>query len=185
MTAVYILLALAAGVAGYVILTFNRLVKGRNLVQEGWSGIDVQLKRRANLVPNLVETVKGYAGHERATLERVAALRGQSLKAEGLAEKGQVEGMLGAAIGRLLAIAEAYPELKANENFRHLQQELAEIEEQIQFARRYYNGAVRDQNVLIESFPSNLVAGSLGFRPAAFFEIAEAAEREVPQVSFS
>ena len=184
MTVVYVLLALLAAAALYVIAIYNRLVKNRNRVQEGWSGIDVQLKRRANLIPNLVETVKGYASHERELFEEVAKLRTQSLGAGSVAEQGQTEGLLGAAIGRLFAVAEAYPELKADANFQQLQGHLSELEDQIQMARRYYNGTVRELNTLIESFPSNLVANGFAFTQAEYFEVEDAKELALPQVSF-
>jgi len=183
MTLLYLLIALIGAAGLYVAVAYNGLVKRRNLVQEGWSGIDVQLKRRANLIPNLVETVKGYAGHERQLLEDVTAMRSRSLAPHDVAEQGSVEGLLGAALGRLFAVAEAYPELKADANFRKLHQHISEIEDQIQLSRRYYNGAVRDLNVMVESFPSNLVAQSFQFRQADYFEIEEGRDRAVPKVS--
>lgn len=185
MVVVIIILALLLGVAGWLVALYNGLVTKRNLVREGWSGIDVQLKRRANLIPNLVETVKGYASHEKEALNRVTELRAQSLKAQAPAEKGRVEGMLSGALGNLFAVAENYPDLKASQNFVELQASLAEVEDQIQFARRYYNGAARDLNIAVESFPSNLVAGAFGFKQAEFFELADAGDRAVPEVKFS
>jgi LemA protein len=185
MVVLIIILALLLGLAGWLVGIYNGLVRKRNLVQEGWSGIDVQLKRRADLIPNLVETVKGYASHERAALDRVTELRAESMKAQAPAEKGRVEGMLSGALGNLLAVAENYPDLKASQNFIELQGSLAEVEEQIQFARRYYNGAVRDLNIAVESFPSNLVANAFGFKQAEFFELADPGDRAVPQVNFS
>jgi len=181
-----VVLVVAAVVAGWVVATYNGLVKRRNMAEEGWSGIDVQLKRRADLIPNLVEAVKGYATHERALLENVTALRNQAraAPAEDVAARGQIEGMLSGALGRLLAIVENYPELKANQNFLELQQSLQAVEHDIQLSRRYYNGAVRDLNVMIESFPSNLVAGWFRFAKKAFFEVGSEAEREAPKVSF-
>ena len=163
---------------------FNRLVRRRNLVEEGWSGIDVQLKRRADLIPNLIEAVKGYMGHERGVLEKVTQLRVESLKATSPAEKGRIEGALGDALANVFAVAENYPDLKASQNFSDLQKTLADIEEQIQLARRYYNGAVREQNIVIESFPSDIVAGLFRFQRAEFFQVENAAERQVPQVRF-
>lgn len=153
-------------------------------MEEGWSGIDVQLKRRANVIPNLVETVKGYMGQERGVLERVTELRSQSMAARTPGERGPLEGTLGRALVSLFAVAEDYPDLKSNQNFLKLQEQLAQIEEQIQIARRYYNGTVRNLNILIGSFPSNLVAGAFRFIEAEFFEIEEAADRAVPEVSF-
>ena len=184
MLALYIILGLIVVLLIGVVAIYNNLVKNKNLVQEGWSGIDVQLKRRADLIPNLLETVKGYMGHERGVLEKVTELRSQSLKATGVAEKAQAEGALGAALGNLFAVAENYPDLKASQNFMELQKSLADIEDQIQLSRRYYNGAARNLNILIQSFPSNLIANNFGFTPVEYFEITEAADRAVPKVSF-
>jgi LemA protein len=181
-----VLAAIAAALAAWGVSIYNGLVKRRNLAEEGWSGIDVQLKRRADLVPNLVETVKGYATHERELLENVTELRNQARAAPAgdVAARSQIEGMLSGALGRLLAIVENYPELKANQNFLALQESLQGVEHDIQMARRYYNGATRDLNVMVESFPSNLVAGWFGFGKKPFFEIEDAAAREAPKVSF-
>ena len=183
-----IILLLLLGGAGLMVLMlivlYNRLVRLRNMVREGWSGIDVQLKRRANLIPNLVETVKGYMGHERDLFEKVTELRSQSMQTGDLAEKQQVENALTGGLARLFAVAEGYPELKANQNFQDLQHQLSEIEDQIQLARRYYNGTVRNLNIAIESFPGNLVAGWFAFQPAEFFEIEESGDRAVPKVGF-
>jgi LemA protein len=167
-----------------VVLIYNNLVRRRNLVQEGWSGIDVQLKRRVNLIPNLVETVRGYARHEKSLLKEVVELRAASIDASTVAEQGHVEGLLGAALGRLFAVAEAYPDLKASSNFQNLQRDLSVIEDDIQKARRYYNGTVRNLNILVESFPSNLIANTFRFLPAEYFEIEEETDRRVPKVSF-
>ncbi|MFO7715494.1 LemA family protein, partial [Desulfosarcina sp.] len=163
---------------------YNRLVRLRNMVREGWSGIEVQLKRRTNLIPNLVETVRGYMRHEGDLLEKVTQLRSRSLKTGDISQKQQVESALTGGLARLFAVAEGYPELKANQNFQDLQGQLADIEDQIQLARRYYNGTVRNLNTAIESFPGNLVAGWFAFQPADFFEIEEPADRAVPTVSF-
>lgn len=184
MTAFFVLLALVAGVLLWAILLYNGLVRMRNMVEEAWSGIDVQLKRRTDLIPNLVSTVKGYAAHEKGTLEEVIRLRGLAQNAHGVGETAQAQGLLGAALGKLFALAENYPDLKANANFTQLQATLGEIEEQIQLARRYYNGAVRNLNIAVESFPSNLIAGRFGFEKAEFFELENIAERAVPSVSF-
>ncbi len=182
-----VLVILVAALAAYVIFIYNALVRARQMVQEAWSGIDVQLKRRADLIPNLIETVKGYAGHERKTLEEVTELRtrAQNLPRDDVAGRAQVEGMLSQALGRLLAVAEAYPDLKANQNFMQLQTTLETLESEIQMSRRYYNGAARDLNIKVESFPSNLVANSFNFTKAEYFEIEDAADRAVPKVSFS
>ncbi|MDP3182178.1 MAG: LemA family protein [Desulfobaccales bacterium] len=185
MTILYILLALAAISLLGLVAIYNRLVRNKNLVQEGWSGIDVQLKRRADLIPNLIETVKGYMGHERGVLEKLTELRAKSLQATQVGEKGRVEGALGAALGNLFAVAENYPDLKASQNFIELQKSLADLEDQIQMARRYYNGAVRNLNILIGSFPSNLVAGAFNFTPAEYFELEDTGERAVPKVAFT
>jgi len=170
----------------YAILLYNALVKKRQMVEEGWSGIDVQLKRRTNLIPNLVETVKGYAGHEKSTLDAVTELRAKAngMDSDDVAGRAKAEGALGLALGRLFAVAEAYPDLKASQNFSDLHNSLDEIENAIQMARRYYNGAVRNLNVAVESFPSNLVASQFKFEKADYFEIEDAAERAVPEVSF-
>jgi LemA protein len=162
----YIILGLIVLIALYAVFVYNGLVRARQMAEEAWSGIDVQLKRRADLIPNLIETVKGYATHEKTTLEEVVKLRNQAqtVPAGDVAGRAQAEGLLGAALGRVMALAEAYPDLKANENFRELQTSLETMESEIQMARRYYNGAARDLNVKVESFPSNLVAGQFGFQ---------------------
>jgi LemA protein len=179
-----ILLAIVVAAALWAVSIYNSLVRRRNVVAEAWSGIDAQLKRRADLIPNLVETVKGYAGHERETFEDLARLRSQGQAQTDVAQRAQTETAITAAIGRVMAVAEAYPQLRASENFQSLQKDLADIEDQIQLARRYYNGAVRDFNVMIEQFPSNLVATWGSFKPAPFFQIDDAADRAVPKVSF-
>jgi LemA protein len=180
----YILLGLVVLVLLFGVSIYNRLVKNRNLVQEAWSGIDVQLKRRSDLIPNLVEAVKGYMGHEKGVLDQVTALRTQSRQAGSVGAKAQAEGLLGAALGNLLAVAENYPDLKASQNFLELQRSLADIEEQLQLARRYYNGAARDFNILIGSFPSNLIAQQFHFQPVEYFEIDVPGDRDLPRVSF-
>lgn len=185
MNTLWAVLGIVAALALWLVAIYNRLVRLRNMVEEGWSGIDVQLKRRANLIPNLIEAVKGYMGHERETLEQVTRMRTEAERAEGAGARAAAETRLGAALGGLFAVAEGYPDLKASANFIELQQSLGEIEDQIQLARRYYNGAARNMNIAVESFPSNLVAGRFGFRQAEFFEIEDAAERAVPKVSFA
>lgn len=166
----------------WFVVIYNRFVRLRNLMREAWSGIDVQLKRRHDLIPNIVETVKGYTGHERTVFEEVAALRGGSLESENLRQRGDAENALTHSIKSLFAVAEAYPELKASEQFLTLQRTLTEVEEQIQFARRYYNGAVRNFNIPVQSFPGNLIAGIFHYRPEDYFEIELATQREAPQV---
>lgn len=181
----WIILILVAATAVFAVIVFNRLVQTRQMANEAWSGIDVQLTRRAELVPNLVEVVKGYAAHERNLLEEVTKLRGQAsaLPREDVAQRAQAEGALSAALGRLIALAESYPDLKASRNFLDLQQQLSVLENELQMARRYYNGAVRNQNVLVQSFPSNLIAGAFGFGERQYFELSSEAERTVPQVA--
>ena len=164
----------------WAVWTYNRLVRKRNQVNEAWAGIDVQLQRRYELVPNLVATVKGYVKHESGVLERVTRLRAQPEMETG--ERASQESGLSRSIGRLFAVAEDYPDLKASEGFRQLHSSLVEIEEQLQYARRYYNGSVRDNNNLVEGFPSMLVARLFGFHQAVFFEIELASQRQAPEI---
>jgi LemA protein len=183
----WIAYGILAAVLIYAVIVFNRLVRQRNVVREAWSGIDVQLKRRTDLVPALVETVKGYATHERTLLEEVTAKRAMSLDAQAqgnVAQNAQATQQLGSAVGRLIAVAEAYPQLKANENFLKLQEQLSEIEEHLQYARRYYNGAVRNLNISIQSFPELLIAKPLGFSERPFFELDDRAQANNPNISF-
>jgi LemA protein len=181
----WIILVVVVVAVVYAIVVFNGLVRTRQMANEAWSGIDVQLKRRSDLVPNLVEAVKGYAAHERNVLEQVTELRGQArgLPSDDVARRAQAEGALSVALGKLIALAENYPDLKASSNFLELQQQLSALEDEIQMARRYYNGTVRNLNVLVQSFPSNLIAGLFGFGQRDYFEIADAADRAVPQVA--
>jgi LemA protein len=180
-----VVLAVLAVVAFAVIGIYNGLVRLNVQAANAWSDIDVQLKRRHDLIPNVVETVKGYASHERNTLEAVINARNKavSVQTAGPAERGQAEGALTSALRGLFALSEAYPQLRAAENFGQLQQTLAEIEEAVQNARRYYNAVVRDLNTRVQQFPSNLVAGMFGFRNREFFEVPDA-ERETPKVKF-
>lgn len=164
---------------------YNKLIRCGNLVDEGWSGIDVQLKKRHDLIPNLVEIVKGYAGHEKETLEEVVRLRGESSSKNDIADKEKVENTISGDLKKIFALVEAYPDLKADKNFRSLQQSLVEIEDALQYSRRYYNGAVREYNILIQSFPSNLIASSFSFQPRKFFELEFATERNTPDVKFN
>ncbi len=182
----WIILGIVVVAVVYVIAIYNRLVSTRQMSEEAWSGIDVQLKRRADLIPNLIETVKGYASHERGVFDDVTRLRtqAQSVPAGDVEARAKAEGALSLGIGRLLAVAEAYPDLKASANFLELQKELGNTENEIQMARRYYNGAVRNLNTMIQSFPSNLVAGQFKFEQRKFFEIEEPGDRAVPKVSF-
>lgn len=169
--------------AVWVVLTYNRLVGLRNRVQEAWAGIDVQLQRRADLVPNLVATVEGYRIHERELLEEVTRARARLSRAEGPAEAGAADDALEQALGSLFAVAENYPELRASENFLALQRELSALEEEISFARRYYNAVVQRLNTAIERFPAVLVAGPLGFVRAEYFK-ASPEDRETPRAGF-
>jgi LemA protein len=167
--------------------TYNGLVGLRNQVKNSWAQIDVQLKRRYDLIPNLVETVKGYMKHERETLEAVTNARNlaQQGAAAGAGERGKLEGGLTAALSRLLAVAENYPDLKANQNFLALQEELTSTENKISFSRQYYNDSVLRFNNKTQMFPSNIIAGMFGFKAGEFFEVTEAEQREAPKVSFS
>ncbi len=184
MRLVYTLIILLAALVLYAVALFNSLVRLRNQKDNAWSQVDVQLKRRHDLIPNLVETVKGYAAHERELFESVTRLRGEAGRASGLADIATAEGQLARALGRIMAVAEAYPALKADANFRALQEELTSTENKIAFARQFYNDSVMHLNTRIQSFPANLVAGALGFAAAAFFELDEVSARAVPKASF-
>jgi LemA protein len=168
----------------WFIFAYNGLVALRNAAKEAWAQIDVQLKRRHDLIPNLVETVKGYAAHEKGTLEAVIQARSAAVSAHGPAEAAQAEQALSGALGRMMLLAEQYPTLKANENFLALQEELASTENKIGFARQYYNDSVMQYNTKIQSIPTNLIAGAFNFKEEAFFELENKAEREAPQVKF-
>jgi LemA protein len=180
----WIVAAVVVAIALYAVVVFNRLVRQRNVVREGWSGIDVQLGRRTDLIPNLIETVKGYAAHERALFEEVTRQRAASIAAADVGTQAAAERDLQGSLRRLIALAEAYPDLKANQNFLELQHQLAEIEDHLQMARRYYNGAVRNFNIGIQSFPDVIVARLFGFQEAAFFELEDRAQGAAPQVTF-
>jgi len=168
----------------FFVISYNSLVSLKVQCDNAWSDIDVQLKRRYDLIPNLVETVKGYASHEKGTLEGVVAARNRAMSTQGPAAKAEAEGALSAALRQVFALAEAYPQLRAVESFTQLQGTLNQIEDSIQSARRYYNAVVRDLNTKIVQFPSNIVAGMFNFKPREFFELSAPAEREVPKVSF-
>jgi len=183
MSVLAIIVILIVSIGLWVMLTYNRLVTLRNRAKEAWADIDVQLKRRYDLIPNLVETVKGYASHEKEIFEKVAEARAKAMGATGMKEKAEAENQLSQTLKSLFAVVEAYPELKANQNFLQLQKELVDTEDKIQYARRFYNANVRDLNTLIESFPANLIAKNFGFEKMELFEIAEA-EREAPKVKF-
>jgi LemA protein len=167
-----------------VIAIYNGLVRLRNQVKNAWAQIDVQLKRRHDLIPNLLETVKGYMGHERQTLENITKARNLAAQASGVANQAQAEANLNRALGQFFLVVENYPDLKANQNFLALQEELASTENKIGFARQFYNDQTMQFNNKIQMFPSNVVAGVFSFKEAEFFEVEEAAEREAPKVSF-
>lgn len=181
---IWIVLIVIAVIVIFVISIYNGLVQLKVQCDNAWSDIDVQLKRRYDLVPNIVETVKGYAAHEKGTLEGVVAARNRAMSTEGPAAKAEAEGVLSSALRQVFALAEAYPQLRAVESFTQLQQTLSQIEDSIQNARRYYNAVVRDFNTKIAQFPSNILAGMFNFKAREFFEISAPAEREVPKVSF-
>jgi len=182
-TALWIILIGAIVIVLWLIVVFNGLIRLKNRTQEAFSDIDVQLKRRHDLIPNLIETVKGYAKHERELFEKVTQARSAAINAQGAVEKGKAENMLSQALKSIFAVAENYPDLKASQNFLQLQDELSDTENKIQAARRFYNGNARDFNIKIEVFPNNLVAGTLGFKKFEFFQ-AEAGEKENIQVKF-
>ena len=185
-----VLLIICAGIVVLLVIAgivlYNRLVRLKTTVQSSWSDIDVQMKKRYDLVPNLVETVKGYAGHERALFENVTKARSMAMRASSPGDKAKAENVFGETLKSLFAVAESYPELKANVNFQQLQTQLKELEDNIESARRYYNAVVRDYNILTQSFPSNIVASQFRFGREEFFELEEpAAERKPVKVSFS
>lgn len=184
MIALIVLVVIIVVVGLIVAGMYNGLVQLRVRGDNSWSDIDVQLKRRHDLIPNLVETVKGYASHEKGTFENVAKFRSAAMAATTPEERGAAEGQLTMALRGLLAVAESYPELKASEQFKSLQGTLAQLEDDIQNSRRYYNAVVRDLNTKILSFPTNIIAGMFGFQQRQFFEITDAAERNVPSVKF-
>jgi len=181
---VWVIIVVVAIIILWLIAVFNGLIRLKNRVKEAWSDIDVQLKRRYNLIPNLVETVKGYATHERELFEKVTQARTQAMGATSPEAKGKAENVLAGTLKTLFAVSENYPELKSNENFAKLQDELSDTENKIQAARRFYNGNVRDFNTKIEVFPNNMVAGMMSFEKFEFFEIEDAGERENVEVKF-
>ena len=180
----YIILIIIVFLVLWIIATFNFLVVLRNRTKEAWSDIDVQLKRRYDLIPNLVETVKGYATHERELFVKVTEARSRAMGATTLKEKGEAENVLSGTLKTLFAVAENYPDLKASTNFLELQRELRDTEDKVQAARRFYNGNVRDFNIKIETFPASIIASSFGFKKMDFFEIGTAEEREPVKVKF-
>ncbi len=180
-----VLIALVLAVLVLLVLFYNRLVRLRNRVNNAWAQIEVQLKRRWDLIPNLIETVKGYAAHERGTFEAVTEARARAQQARTPAETAEAEGILGQALGRLFAVAEAYPELQADENFRQLQTELAETENRIAVSRQVYNDSVLTYNNAIQTFPGAVLAGPFGFAGREFFDVEDEAQREPPRVDFA
>ena len=185
MLVVWIAFAVVLIVVVWLVFAYNRLVRLRNEAEQGYSSIDIQLKRRADLIPNLIETVKAYATHERGVFEDVAAARSKMLSAGSVGEAAGAERQMRGALGRLFAVAEAYPELRASENFKALQEELSDTEDKIAAARRYYNNVVQRYNTSQQTFPTNLMAGALGFRPREFFELDDEGDRAPVAVDLS
>ncbi|XOA42831.1 MAG: LemA family protein [Candidatus Nealsonbacteria bacterium] len=179
-----VILAILVLVFFWIVLIYNGLVRLKNRAKEAWADIDVQLKRRYNLIPNLVETVKGYASHEKEVFEKVTEARARAMGAAGVKEKQEAENALSQTLKTLFAVSESYPDLKASQNFLELQRELRDTEDKVQAARRFYNSNVRDLSIKIESFPANLIASLLGFKKMELFELTEAEEREAPKVQF-
>jgi LemA protein len=184
MSILYIILFAVLVLVLWLVGVFNSLVRIKNRAKEAWADIDVQLKRRYNLIPNLMETVKGYASHEKEVFEKVTQARSQAMGAQNVEEKAKAENMLSNTLKSLFAVSENYPDLKASQNFLELQKELRDTEDKVQAARRFYNANVRDLNIKRESFPSNIVAQMFNFQKMDLFELAEAEQREVPKVSF-
>ncbi len=184
MTILYIVIGVLVVLAGWAIFTYNRLIALRNRAKEAWSDIDVQLKRRYNLIPNLVETVKGYAAHERELFEKVTEARTRAMGAKTMEEHSKTENMLSSTLKSLFAVSENYPDLKASTNFLELQRELRDTEDKVQAARRFYNGNVRDLTIKIERFPEKIIASMFAFKKMDLFEIEEAAAREPVSVKF-
>ena len=182
---IWILVVILVAIVIYGIVAYNGLIRGKNQIENAWSQIDVQLKRRIDLIPNLVETVKAYAAHERGVFEEVAEARSKMLSAGSVGEAAGAERQMRGALGRLFAVAEAYPELRASENFKALQEELSDTEDKIAAARRYYNNVVQRYNTSQQTFPTNLMAGALGFRPREFFELDDEADRSPVAVDLS
>ena len=177
-------LTIGLALIALIVVLYNRLVQSRNRVDTAWSDIDVQLQRRHDLIPGLVKAVDAYAGYEKATLEAVAELRAEAMRQTRISDRSKAENELGKGLHKLIALAESYPDLKANQNFLNLQNELAETENYLQFARRYYNGSVREYNTMTESVPSNIIAGIFGFRARSFFQKSSDDAANVPLVKF-
>jgi LemA protein len=181
---VIVLIAIVVVLVGVVVALYNKLVRLRNRAENAWAQVDVQLRRRYDLIPNLVETVKGYAAHERETFEEVTKARTAAQQAQTVPQQAQAENLLTQAIGKLFAVAEAYPQLRATENFQQLQAQLAETEQKIAIARQVYNDAVLTYDNALETIPTNIVAGIFNFKPREYFEVEESAAREAPRVTF-
>jgi LemA protein len=181
---VIVIIVILVVLAGILVALYNKLVRLRNRAENAWAQVDVQLRRRYDLIPNLVEAVKGYAAHERETFEEVTKARTAAQQAKGVQEQAQAENLLTQAIGRLFAVAEAYPELRATENFQQLQAQLADTEQKIAIARQVYNDAVLTYDNALETVPTNIVAGVFNFEPREYFEVEEPAVREAPRVQF-
>ena len=179
MAALFIVLGLVVFVALWLVLLYNGLIRSKLRVDEAWSDITVQLKRRVDLIPNLVETVKGYAKHEKGVFEQVTKARSAMMGAKSVDETAKADNMMTGALKSLFAVAEAYPDLKASDNFKHLQEELVDTEDKIQASRRFYNGSARDLNIKIKTFPTNIFAGMLGFKVREFFEVEEAEQQVI------
>jgi len=184
MLILYIVLAVVAVSVAWFIASFNGFVRLKNRAKEAWSDIEVQLKRRYDLIPNLVQIVKGYAAHENQVFEKVTQARAQAISAQGVPEKAQAENALSATLKSLFAVSEAYPDLKASVNFLELQRELTDTEDKIQAARRFYNGNARDMSIKLESFPSSIIGKAFNFKPFELFELEEPAAKEPPKVQF-
>ncbi len=184
MSLLWIIIIIVVVIGAWALMMYNSLVRGRNQVKEAWSDIDVQLKRRHNLIPNLVQTVKGYASHERETLDSVTQARANAISAKSPQEHAEAENMLSSTLKTLFAVSESYPDLKANANFLELQRELSDTENKIQASRRFYNTNVRDFNTKVESVPTNIVANMFKFEKQEFFQLDNEAEKEVPEVDF-
>ncbi|MCG2688712.1 LemA family protein [Candidatus Parcubacteria bacterium] len=184
MNILYIILGVPAIIVGWLILTYNKLIVLRQRAKEAWSDIEVQLKRRYDLIPNLVETVKGYAAHESGVFERVTQARTMAMGASGMKEKAEAENVLSGTLKSLFAVAEAYPDLKASQNFLELQRELTDTEDKVQASRRFYNANVRDMSIAVQTFPTNLIAQAFGFKAMEFFETTSEAEKEPVKVKF-
>lgn len=183
-TILIVVIAIAVLAIFWLVSSYNRFIHLNAMLKEAWSGIDVQLKRRYDLIPNLVSTVKGYSIHEKNIIEDIVRMRAASMGASGIKEKAAAEQGLTQSLKTLFALAEQYPNLKANENFLALQKELGSLEQELQLARRYYNGTARNYNIAVTTFPSNLIAGTFGFGTSPYFEVTSSDERDVPKINF-